>query len=133
MKFILSTGSRDFPSYDVVYRSLRRLQELFGPEVWLIEGGAEGSDKKSRVAVESLGWCGVTTKRILANGWKVWGKRIGPWRNTRMLDDDKPDYIVAFHDDLSRSKGTKDCVAQAKYRGIHGELINSAGEVVETW
>jgi hypothetical protein len=35
-----------------------------------------------------------------------------------MLDEGKPDLVIAFHDDLSRSKGTVDMLAKAERAGV---------------
>jgi hypothetical protein len=40
--------------------------------------------------------------------WANHGKAAGPIRNRKMLDL-KPDLVLAFHADLTNSKGTKDC------------------------
>ncbi len=37
--------------------------------------------------------------------------------------DTKPHLLIAFHDDLSQSKGTKHIVCEAKKRGIDVEVI----------
>ena len=35
-----------------------------------------------------------------------------------MLDEGKPDTVVYFHDNIERSKGTKDMVSRAKKAGL---------------
>lgn len=45
--------------------------------------------------------------------WERYGKRAGPIRNRKMLDQG-PDLVVAFGGD----KGTADCVREARRRGI---------------
>lgn len=53
------------------------------------------------------------------------GKSAGPIRNRKMIDEHEPDFVLAFHDDLEgESKGTKDCVAYAKSKGIRTYLIS---------
>jgi len=39
--------------------------------------------------------------------------------------DEKPDLVIAFHPNLAESKGTKDCVNEAKRRGIPVEVHNT--------
>lgn len=48
---------------------------------------------------------------------KVWGNAAGMVRNNVMLDL-RPDIVLAFHDDLARSRGTAHCVREAQLRGI---------------
>jgi hypothetical protein len=43
-----------------------------------------------------------------------------------MLDQESPDLIIAFHDDLSRSRGTADMIRRARERCI-GVGIYDAG------
>ncbi len=57
-------------------------------------------------------------------GWWVWscpanwerGRRGGPLRNQRMLDEAKPDWVVAFP--TEKSKGTWDMVRRAEKAGV---------------
>lgn len=46
--------------------------------------------------------------------WGQYGKAAGPIRNQQMLDEGQPTLVIAFHDDLENSKGTKDMVKRAK-------------------
>lgn len=55
--------------------------------------------------------------------------KAGTDRNTQMLAEGKPDLVLAFHDDLENSKGTKNMVMQAKAAGIPVILYSEAGEV----
>jgi len=40
-----------------------------------------------------------------------------------MLDEGKPDLVLAFHTDIKNSKGTKNMIQQAEKRGIKVILI----------
>lgn len=55
--------------------------------------------------------------------WEKYGKSAGPIRNRQMLDEN-PDLVIAFHDDIESSKGTKDCIKEAEKRGIEVQLIS---------
>jgi len=61
--------------------------------------------------------------------WDRWGNKAGPIRNQEMLDRGRPNYALAFHDDLNKSKGTKDMVERLKKAGITTEVHDSAGNV----
>ena len=50
--------------------------------------------------------------------WDKYGKSAGVIRNQQMLDEGKPDTVVYFHDNIERSKGTKDMVSRAKKAGL---------------
>lgn len=59
--------------------------------------------------------------------WDRYGRAAGPIRNKKILDEYKPKVVVAFHDDIENSKGTKDMLNQAKSRGIPTILITGSG------
>jgi hypothetical protein len=46
------------------------------------------------------------------------GKRAGPERNKKMLQEGKPDLVLAFTDDLETSRGTRSMVTLAREAGI---------------
>jgi len=46
--------------------------------------------------------------------WDKHGKAAGPIRNTEMIEDGRPDVVIAFTYDLPSSKGTADTVKKAK-------------------
>jgi len=50
--------------------------------------------------------------------WSKYGKSAGPIRNQQMLKEGKPDIVIAFHDHLRSSKGTKDMARRALKAGI---------------
>jgi len=56
--------------------------------------------------------------------WKSYGKGAGPIRNQLMLDEGKPDLVLAFHNDISSSRGTADMIRRAKKHGISYEIIS---------
>jgi hypothetical protein len=95
-----------------------RLSQL-PPGSEIIEGGAPGADKLSRFEALKLD---MKVTEFPAE-WKKYGRAAGPIRNRKMLDE-KPDLVIAFHPDLSQSRGTADTVREAKRRGIPVEVIS---------
>jgi hypothetical protein len=79
----------------------------------VIEGEAPGADSIAREEAEQMGF------KVLKYPaeWGRYGRAAGPIRNRQMLDE-KPDLVLAFHADLSRSRGTRDTVEEARRRGI---------------
>lgn len=84
--------------------------------ITIIHGGCRGADliaayvakqRPARYAVEEY----------LAD-WKTHGKAAGPLRNQRMLDEERPDLVVAFHDYIDGSKGTRDMCSRALKVGL---------------
>jgi hypothetical protein len=115
---ILVCGSRDWSKRKPIETRL----SLFNvnEDHTIIEGGAPGADTEARYVALDLGFDVVT---VWAN-WEKYGKSAGPRRNRAMLDM-KPDLVLAFHEDLSKSKGTSDTVREAQRRGIKVEVHNS--------
>lgn len=76
----------------------------------LIEGGARGADFMAR---EFAKWSGIPVKTFDAD-WDGEGRAAGPIRNKRMLDEGKPDLVVAFEGGI----GTANMVRQAREAGV---------------
>jgi hypothetical protein len=112
---ILVCGDRDWTDGALVRRVLQELR----PRV-IIEGGAKGADSCARAVAPAIEAECLT----FSAEWKKHGKAAGPIRNQRMLDEGKPDLVVAFHDDLGRSKGTNDMLARAERANVPTRLIN---------
>ena len=121
MKKILICGSRSWTSGKVI----RDIVGLIKEDVTIIHGDCKtGADA---IADHYANLRGLTVMAFPAD-WARLGRRAGPARNTRMLDEN-PDLVIAFTDDLERSRGTRDTVTKARKRGIPVEVINSLGRV----
>lgn len=84
--------------------------EMQMPYGKIISGGAAGVDTAAiNFAVSN--W--LEFEEFRAN-WQKDGKRAGPIRNQRMLDEGKPDVVVAFPGGV----GTADMVRRARKAGI---------------
>jgi hypothetical protein len=116
---ILITGDRHWRCNDLAERIVNRLIKRYGADITIIHGGAMGVDNAFSEACRKLG---VTFKAHLAD-WKGLGNIAGPERNREMVAT-KPDFVIAFHRDLARSKGTKDCVKQALAAGLDVYLFD---------
>jgi len=84
----------------------------------IIEGGAKGADFLARVWAKHkmLNWIEFPAD------WKQYGVRAGPIRNKQMIDEGKPDLVIAFL--APNSRGTKDMIAQAQKAGIETKVID---------
>lgn len=107
---ILICGDRNWSDKEAI----RRVFSYFGikPTDTLIEGEALGADTLAREVAQEKG-CSIDPH---IPKWSDYGKAAGPMRNREMLDEE-PDWVVGFHDDISHSKGTKDCLNEAARRG----------------
>ena len=93
----------------------------------IIEGECIGADKQSRIFAEKRG---IQVLRFPAD-WEKYGKGEGVIRNTQMLIEGKPDIVVAFHNDIENSKGTKNMIIQSLKIGLSVYLNPITIEKVE--
>lgn len=110
---ILVCGDRNYNDPDYLFEVLDDFDDLYGVEV-VIEGEARGADTFGRKWGEQRG------KIVLPYpaDWETHGKAAGPIRNTQMLKEGLPDYVLAFHKDIFSSKGTANMVKQATGIGV---------------
>jgi len=80
----------------------------------IIEGEGRGAD---RIAKKLGKKHGFEVEGYEAD-WDIHGDKAGPIRNKRMILEGKPDKVVAFHDNISKSKGTKDMIETASKHGV---------------
>lgn len=113
---VLICGDRNWARVDVI----RAYVETLLRDTIIIEGNARGADKIAGAVAKELGM----RVRVFPAEWDRYGKGAGPIRNKQMLDE-KPDLVVAFHDDIEHSIGTKNCITQAKKMGIPFEVRTS--------
>lgn len=102
---VLVCGGRGFDDlvlFDHTMDELRR----HNPISAIIHGGAPGADT---MASFWAGFACIPIEVYHAN-WAKHGKAAGPRRNQRMLDEGKPDLVVAF----PGGRGTADMVRRAK-------------------
>jgi|SRR3990167_8853050 len=129
---ILVTGDRNWKKGSVIREVLAFIfeQQQDNKPIMLIQGGAKGVDTLASTIAQRMGPRFVSV--TFPADWEKHGKKAGPIRNREMLNQlkgDEEELVLAFHDDLFKgSKGTRDCVIEAKKRGKPTILINSKGE-----
>ena len=107
---VLICGDRNWSSMDSIVHQLSRVKKV----TLVIAGGAKGADTMGWLAAGRLG----LKSKIFSANWEKYGKAAGPIRNQQMLDEGKPDLVLAFHPDLTKSKGTADMVRRAKKANV---------------
>ncbi|KKN72637.1 hypothetical protein LCGC14_0408790 [marine sediment metagenome] len=112
----LICGDRNWTDKETIRQYLSELKAAGYTEI--IEGGARGADT---IAKEEALKLHLSTNHFPAQ-WDKYGRSAGYIRNRVMLDQ-KPDIVVGFHKDIANSKGTADCLKEAKRRGIITVLI----------
>lgn len=125
---VLVCGGRDFTDRFYVYSWLDKLfAPSYGdsaeaqpwwlprPDLFLVLGGARGVD------THALDWAVVNWVRhvVYEAQWDKHGKAAGVIRNQQMLDEGKPEIVVAF----PGGRGTEDMVNRAKKAGLCITLI----------
>lgn len=102
---ILVTGGRDFGNIRALYKVLDDIKPTE-----ICQGGAKGADL---LALNYAIGKNIPHKTYPAN-WKKHGKAAGMIRNREMLEDFKPDIVVAFPGGV----GTAAMVKIAKAAGV---------------
>jgi hypothetical protein len=114
---ILGCGDREWTQYEPVQKELLN---YLGKNVLVVHGDARGADT---IVGEVASQLDFDVLAIPAD-WQTYGRSAGPIRNQVMLDQ-QPDIVLAFHDDIENSKGTKDMVKRAKAVGVECKVITS--------
>jgi hypothetical protein len=134
---VLICGSRHWQDRGPIESALldihRKTAVFGGGPLVVIHGAAEGAD---RIAQEVCDVHGIACEpypaewAVHAKGWCRCAWRgptclsAGPRRNERMLREGKPGYVIAFHDDISGSRGTRDMVNRARRAGIPTRIVS---------
>ena len=115
---VLICGDRNWTNFQVIADTLSKVYAENGVEV-VIEGGAKGADTMGAQAAALLG---IPVLMFPAQ-WMQYGKQAGPIRNRKLLTEGKPTLVLAFHNYIENSKGTKDMVNAAKKAMVDVRVI----------
>jgi predicted Rossmann-fold nucleotide-binding protein len=110
MTRVLVCGGRDYSDSRRVYQVLDKLHAEAGISC-LIQGGARGADALALRWAENIS--GVPSENYEAD-WEAHGTFAGPARNKRMLDEGRPDLVIAF----PGGRGTADMIRKARKAGV---------------
>ena len=106
---ILVCGGRNFTDQALLNKTLDDAH-LAGPITTLIHGTARGADS---LADEWAASHGVVVAPY-APDWGRFGSAAGPMRNRRMLEQGRPQLVIAF----PGNRGTRDMIKQAQQAGV---------------
>lgn len=112
---ILVCGSRDWTDKEVIRQKLMSINSIS----LLVHGACRGADLLAADVAQELN---IPAKAYPAQ-WDIYGLSAGPRRNQQMLDYEKPELVIAFHENINSSKGTKDMVNRASKVGVRVEVI----------
>lgn len=107
---VLVCGGRDFKDYGLCLSYMDRLHAEVGITC-IIHGGARGADELADWWASR--WAGIESVEYEAD-WDKHGRAAGPIRNQLMLDEGRPQIVVAF----PGGRGTADMVRRARASGI---------------
>jgi len=117
---VLVCGGRDYDDRDAVFRWLDQNTPRTDPDkhgndmpagVTVIHGACRTGADRWADEWAVVNWCPIEEYPAQ---WDAFGRGAGPIRNQRMLDEGKPDLVVAF----PGGRGTKDMVRRAKAAGV---------------
>lgn len=116
MVVVLICGDRNWNNFKLIDAFL----SLLPLNTEIVEGKCRGADSIS-------GYLAKKRRLIIHEEvaeWDALENSAGPIRNQKMLDKWHPNLVVAFHNDISKSKGTKDMITRAKRAKIPVLLIS---------
>lgn len=114
---VLVCGDRDYTDREGLWTVLDGFRRETDGTLTIIEGGARGADQFASEWADGKLAQGVRHVTFPAE-WGRYGRAAGPIRNQQMLDEGKPDIVLAFHDDIEDSKGTRDMLRRAQKAGV---------------
>lgn len=117
----LICGDRNWTDYEMIRDVVASLPHT----ATVIHGACRGADLLAKQAAKEF--ADMTVVDVPAE-WRRYGNAAGPIRNKEMLGL-QPDVVIAFHDNLDASKGTKNMVTQARKAGIRVEVYGHGKEV----
>jgi hypothetical protein len=109
---VLVCGDRHWEDQKMICSVLCELKKEYGITT-VVQGAAQGADMAAVLAAQKL----KLAVRTFAPLWAQYGPAAGPIRNRQMLNDE-PDLVVAFHDSLKDSKGTRNMCQLAVLGGV---------------
>ncbi|MEU6285465.1 SLOG family protein [Streptomyces sp. NPDC047028] len=137
---VLVCGSRRWQWPSAVEAVLDRLADRYGDRLVVIEGSATGADAAAcswcrrhglgadRHRCHPVDW--AAAKRERPQDWRM----AGPERNTRMLLQERPELVIAFHDHfVPASGGTSDMCLRALLRDVPVWLVPGRDVQVGAW
>jgi hypothetical protein len=107
---VLVCGGRDFTDELGLCRALDELSRKWGGYVKVIHGGARGADRMAGAWALSRGHGEI----VFHADWDRHDNAAGPIRNQQMLDEGKPDLVIAF----AGGKGTQDMIRRSRKAGL---------------
>lgn len=107
---LLVCGGRAFDDRERLLTAMNAAVRGRDSEIIVIHGGARGADSMAGAIAQEVGVKVI----VFPADWERNGLRAGPIRNQQMLDEGKPDAVLA----MPGGVGTADMVRRAKAAGV---------------
>ena len=117
---VLICGDRNWIDEETIEEYIRTLPSMSV----IIQGKCRGADMIARRLAQKHGHSVMD----FPAEWSKHGRAAGPIRNRKMLVEGKPNLVVAFHDSLAESRGTRNMIGQARAHGVPVKLKASKRE-----
>lgn len=98
------------------------IEHILPKHTVILQGGCRGADTIAKEEGEKQGHKVIT----IDADWKKYGLAAGPIRNEKMLAM-KPNWVVAFHENIEKSRGTKNMIGLAKKAKISWIVCDKNG------
>lgn len=118
---VLVCGDRNWTNEAIISKVLDELKDDI--EI-IIDGHCRGADQIAHAWAKRNG----IDSACHPAKWEEFGIAAGPIRNSFMLKTEKPDLVIAFHNDIHHSKGTRDMVRKAMKAGAKVRIIKEREE-----
>ncbi len=109
---VLVCGCRDWKAVEPIQEALFGISQSTDETCVLIHGDAKGADRIAAGLGYRIGWAVAAYPA----DWDQHSKAAGVIRNRKMLDEGKPDLVLAFWD--GKSRGTMDMISRAVRAGV---------------
>lgn len=120
----LVCGGRDFADGAMFEFLMSQLVAAKGLPAKVVHGAARGADSMADEWARDF----ALEVAAVAADWQTHGRAAGPIRNQKMLDEHKPNLVIAF----PGGRGTADMVDRARKAGIDvAELAGAVGEITQ--
>ena len=111
---VIVCGSRHWTNVERIRKMLAALPQ----DAIIVHGACQGADAIADVIAKELG---MKTEPHPAE-WERYGRAAGPIRNEEMLHAGAR-MVIAFHNGLMQSKGTKNMVKLARNANVHVKYV----------
>lgn len=116
---VLVCGGRDYSDVGQLFDVLDTAHAA-NPIVDVIHGNASGADSLAH----EWAYRRRIRMRPFTADWKKHGKAAGPIRNQRMLDEGRPDMVIAF----PGGRGTADMIERANKAGVPVVIVKEKSD-----